>query len=78
MSRVMERPALTVEQVELLTKLCIPQKVLCQEMGISGLALQARINRLLVRFGVENQRALLVKVLKLGIVRLESVEYREF
>ena len=78
MSQIMERPALTDEQLKLLTKLCIPQKILCQEMGISRLALQARIRRLLVRFGVENQRALLVKVLKSGIVSLESMEYKEF
>jgi len=78
MSEVMERPALTEEQLELLTKLCIPQKVLCQEMGLSALALQARIRRLQVRFGVENQRSLLVKALRLGIVSLESMEYREF
>ena len=78
MSQVAERPALTEEQLELLTNLCIPQKVLCQEMGLSELALQARIRRLVVRFGVENQRALLIKMLKLGVISLESIKYREF
>ena len=78
MTQVRKRPALTDEQLELLTKLCIPQKVLCQEMGLGKVALQARIRRLQIRFGVENQRALLVKVLRLGIVSLESISYREF
>jgi DNA-binding NarL/FixJ family response regulator len=78
MNQVAEKPALTDEQLELLTKLCIPQKVLCLEMGLSELALQARIRRLVNRFGVENQRALLVKALRLGIIDLEFVVYREF
>ena len=78
MSQVLESPTLTEDQLRLLSRLCMPQKLVCRELGIDIWALKARTRRLMAKFGVENQRALLVKALRLGLVDLDSIDYREF
>ena len=64
--------------LELVRQLCLPYKVICQNFSLSEGALNMRVKRLLGKFGVENQRSLIVRVIQLGLLPAESFAYREF
>ncbi len=69
---------MTANELELVKLLCLPQKLACDKLGISDNAFRCRTTRLMRKYGVENQRALIVKMVKIGILPIESIEYRDF
>lgn len=75
-----EVPALQLsdDEFQLLKQLCLPNKVVCQNLKINSGALRMRVARLLVKVGVENRRALIIKALRLRLVTVSSFMCREF
>ena len=69
---------LTDTDIALIRQLCLPHKIISRGMGISHTALTTKIWRLCSKLGVENQRALIIKALELGIVTIENFTYRKF
>jgi len=69
---------LTDSDLELIKQLCLPYKIICQNLEINEGALNMRVKRLLQRFGVENKRALIVKVIQTGLVSVNDFDYRIF
>ena len=69
---------LTAFDLVLIKQLCLPHKIICANIGISHGALRVRLNRLMQKLGVENQRALLVKALQLHTISIDEIVYREF
>ena len=68
----------TDSDLELIMQLCLPHKIICENMGVSHMALRKRTERLMLRMGVENQRALIVKALQLQLVSIDTLSIREF
>jgi len=64
--------------LELIKQLCLPYKIICQNLEITEGALNMRVKRLLQRFGVENKRALIVKIIQIGLVSVNDFDYRIF
>ncbi len=77
-TEIAETYEITVTDIELIKRLCLPYKITSVSMGISQTALSTKIWRLCAKLGVENQRALIIKVLELGIVDLSDFTYREY
>ena len=69
---------LSIDEVALLENLCLPYKLICQDLDIKPEALRHRIFRLMEKMGVENRTALVVKSLKLGIININQLKVREF
>lgn len=69
---------MTENELELVKLICMPQKLACEKLGISVNAFRCRTTRLMKKYGVENQRALIIKVIKAGLLAIESIEYRNF
>lgn len=69
---------LSDSELELVKQLCLPHKIVCQNLGINEGALNMRVKRLAQRFGVENKRALIVKIIQLGMVPVNDFDYRVF
>lgn len=69
---------LTDSDLELIKQLCLPYKIICQNLEITEGALNMRVKRLLQRFGVENKRALIVKIIQIGLVSVNDFDYRIF
>lgn len=69
---------MTESELELVKLLCLPHKLICEKLGISYGALKTRVKRVMDKYGVENQRALIVKVLVMDWLHITDFEYREF
>jgi len=63
---------------ETIRQLCLPTHIACQNLDITPVAWEWRVRRILLKFGVENEKALIIKAIKLGIVPVESFMYRNF
>uniref|UniRef100_A0A6H1Z7Q7 Uncharacterized protein n=1 Tax=viral metagenome TaxID=1070528 RepID=A0A6H1Z7Q7_9ZZZZ len=67
---------LTVDDIELIKQLCLPSKIVSQNLSVGGIRM--RTFRLAGKLGVENRASIIVKALKLGLVSLDELTYREF
>ena len=68
---------MTESDIELVKKVGLPQKLACEQLGLSYVAFKARMSRLMTRYGVENRAALAIKAIKTGILSPEDFEVRE-
>ncbi len=68
----------TTDELFLIRQLCLPYKIVAQNMGLDSAALRMRITRLAVKLGVENRTALVVKALKMGLITLNQLILREY
>ena len=75
---VIGKQRLTIGDLELIKQLCLPDKVISYNIGLSSVNVRKRISRLAFRFGVENRTALLVRALKLGLVGVDELVFREY
>jgi len=69
---------MTESELALIKKIGLPQKITCQELGISDVALRCRLHRLIIKYGVENKTALAIKAIKSGTLRAEDFEIRDW
>ena len=69
---------ITDKDLKLIKQLCLPYKIICPNLGISPEALRLRVARLMDKLGVENRTALVVKVIKLGLVSMDEFQIQEF
>lgn len=69
---------ITEYEVVLIKKACLPNKILNEKMGLKLEALRAQYHRLEQKMGVENRQSLIIMAIKLGIVRAEDIEFRQF
>ena len=67
---------LTNPDLELVKLLCLPDKVIALEIGISYSAVSMRITRIATKLGVENRTAIVVRALELGLVSIDQLVYR--
>jgi len=65
---------ITDADLDLIRKICLPYKLIGHS---NGLGLEMKVSRLLRKFGVDNRAALVVKALKLGLVTLDQLQYRD-
>ena len=56
----------------------MPYKVISERTGMDSGAVSMGVTRLLAKFEVENRMALVVKLIKLGLVNIDQLVYREF
>ena len=73
-----ELDKITKEDVELIKRLCLPNKVIGLFFGEDVDTIGMRVMRLAAKLKVENRRAVIVKALKLGLVTVDELDYREF
>ncbi len=69
---------ITATEIEMIKQLCLPYKIIAGNMEMSQTALSSRIWRICAKLGVENQRALIIKALGLGMVNVTDFTYREY
>jgi len=69
---------MTESDIELVKRVGLPQKLACEQLGISYVAFKARLSRLMVRYGVENRAALAIKAIRSGVLDVNDFEVREF
>ena len=77
-SEPLQEWGLIATDLELIKQLCLPDKIIVQNLGSSRAAISMRITRIGVKLGVENRTALLVKALMLGLVNLDQLVYRSY
>lgn len=70
--------SVTAKEAELFPLLCLPYKVISERTGMDSGAVSMGVTRLLAKFEVENRMALIVKLLRLGLVNIDQLVYREF
>lgn len=63
--------------IELLAHVCLPDKITSSKLSISADTIRKRVERLKLKFGVENRASLVVKAVKLGLVPISALQYRE-
>jgi DNA-binding NarL/FixJ family response regulator len=68
---------LTVGELALIKQLCLPNKIIAQNEKTSEQVIKNRISSLAERVGVDSRAAIVVKALKLGLVALSDLVYRE-
>lgn len=69
---------LTKSEVELISMIGLPDKIICVKFDILRGALSMRLTRIAIKLGVESRVAILVKALKLGIVAPKQLQYRDY
>ena len=69
---------LTDKELELITQLCLPYKIIGQNMGVDGNSVRMRTSRLALKLGVENRASVIIKALKLGLITIDKLVYRSF
>ena len=69
---------LTVGDLDFIKMLCLPYKIIGQSTGLDNPAIRMRVSRLAVKLGVETRTAIVVKAIKLGIVQIDEMAFREF
>lgn len=69
---------LTVQDLALIRRLGLPNKIIGQHFGISDAAVSMKITRLAIKLGVENRTAIIIRALRLGLVKAAELSYREF
>ena len=66
---------LTEKQFQVVQRICYTNKVIARELGTTDTAVRMVFKRLFDRTGVDNRTALLVKLLRDGVVRLEDIRW---
>jgi len=69
---------LTDSDLELVKQLCLPDKIIAENLGVSHLVIRQRITRICIKFGVENRRAVIVRALELDLISLDQFVYRDY
>ena len=69
---------LTNGDLDFIRQLCLPYKIIGQNMKLDNPAIRMRVSRLAVKLGVETRTALVVKAVKLGLVHIDELAFREF
>ena len=69
---------ITESDLVLIKQLCLPDKIIGGNLGISPANVSMRISRLGVRLGVENRTTIIVRALELGLVTINQLVYRKF
>lgn len=69
---------LTDKDLALIRQLCLPYKIISQDAGVSDIVTKKRVGRLAAKLKVENRAAIIVKALKLDLVTIDELTYREF
>ncbi len=77
MEAVMSKARLSEKDMELIKLLCLPNKIISHNMGVSPEGIGMHIGRLIGKFGVENRTGVIVKALQLGLVGLGELQYRQ-
>ena len=62
----------------IIRRLCLPYKVIGEQVGMSSTTVDMRVARLLGKLGVENRTALVVKALELKLITLNQLVYRNY
>jgi DNA-binding NarL/FixJ family response regulator len=68
---------ITAHDLALIRQLCMENKVIAQNTRTSEQVVKNRVNRLATKLGVENRTAIVIKALKLGLLALSELAYRE-
>ena len=68
----------TDSDLELIKHLCLPDKVVSQVLATSHVAVRRRISRVGIKLGVENRTAMIVKALKLDLITIDQLVYRDY
>lgn len=66
----------TDSDLALIKQLCMPDKIVSQNLGILPGAVSMRITRLSIKLGVENRTAIVVRALGLGWLTIDQLAYR--
>lgn len=69
---------ITDKDLELIKQLCLPYKIICQNMELNQGTVRLRVKRLISKMGVESRTALVVKAIKLGLVSIDELPMREY
>ncbi len=72
------RYVITNKELELALLLCLPCKIISGRLGLADAITRKRVARLLAKFEVENRTSLIVKLLKLDLIGIDQLVYREF
>ncbi len=75
-----QEPECKVSEVdlELIKRLCLSYKEIGADLQIPATTANERIARLIVKFGVESRTAVVVRALKLGLVTVDQLIYRNY
>lgn len=68
---------LTPKELALIKQLCLPNKIIAQNLNIEVPTVKMRVARLATKFGAETRAAIMVKALKRGLVTIDELAYRE-
>ena len=71
-------PKVSEEDLALIRLLCLPYKIIGEKFGVPAATVNMRVTRLIIRFGVENRMAIVVKALKFGLVTVDQLVYRNY
>lgn len=69
---------ITDSDLELITLLCLPAKVIGKHLGLEHATVRTRIKRLSGKLMVENRASIIVKALELNLVTLNQLVYRRY
>lgn len=69
---------ITDSDVELIKCLCLPNKTIASTLSIPSTAIGMKLARLAIKMKVENRTTIVIKALKLGIITIDQLVYREF
>jgi len=69
---------ITSSELALIKQLCLPDKIISNNFGISHAAVRMRIVRIGIKLGVENRTAIVVRALVLGLVSIDQLLFRKF
>lgn len=69
---------ITDSEMGLIIQLGLPNKIISQNLGISAMAVGMKINRISTKLGVENRTAIIIKALRLSLITIDQLVFREF
>lgn len=69
---------ITDSDLKLIKQLCLPNKIISVNLGISSAAVSMQVTRIGDKLGVENRTAIVVKALGLGLVYTDQLIYRSY
>jgi len=69
---------LTDSELALIRQLCLPDKIISANLGITHMGIRNRVVRIGAKLGVENRTAIVIKALRLKLVKIDQFSPREF
>lgn len=65
-------------ELEIIKQLGLPNKIISQNIGIAETYIAVKVTRIAAKLGVENRTAIVIKALKLGLITIDQLVFREF